>query len=93
MELPPPILFSIVSLLIILIVVFFVKGKNKGKMKNLRDSPWNYLNLIQFILGIILALAGGFLMFFGILPTSVRIIIGIVGIALIGTSFRYKIKK
>ena len=90
MELPQPILFSILSLLIILIVVFFVKGKKKGKMKNLRDSPWNYLNLIQFIVGIILGLTSGFLMFFGILPTSARIIIGIVGIALIATSFRYK---
>jgi hypothetical protein len=44
------------------------------------------LNLIQFIVGIILALTGGILMFFGILPTSTRIIIGIVGIALIATS-------
>jgi uncharacterized membrane protein YfcA len=93
MELPQPILISILSLLIILIVVFFVRGKKKKKMKNLRDSPWNYLNLVQFIVGIILGLTGGFLMFFGILPTSVRIIIGIVGITLIGTSFRYKIKK
>ena len=90
MELPPPILFSIVSLLIILVVVFFMKSKKKGKMKNLRDNLWNYLNLVQFIIGIILALTGGFLMFFGILPNSIRIIIGFVGIALIATSFRYK---
>ena len=44
------------------------------------------LNLIQFIIGIILALTGAVLMFFGILPLSARITIGIVGIALIATS-------
>lgn len=44
------------------------------------------LNLIQFIAGIILALTGAILMFFGILPLSARITIGIVGIALIATS-------
>ncbi len=44
------------------------------------------LNLIQFIVGIILALTGGVLMFFGILPLSARITIGIIGIVLIGTS-------
>jgi hypothetical protein len=44
------------------------------------------LNLIQFSIGIILALTGAILMFFGILPTSARIIIGVVGIALIATS-------
>ncbi len=91
MELSQPyILISILALLIIGIVVFFVRGKKKEKMKNLGDSPWNHLNLVQFILGIILALTGAFLMFFGILQTSVRITIGIVGIALIATSFRYK---
>ncbi|MDD5699944.1 MAG: hypothetical protein PHH00_01990 [Candidatus Nanoarchaeia archaeon] len=90
MEFPQPILISILSLLIILFVVFFVKNRKKGKMKNSRDNPRNYLSLIQFIAGIILALTGGFLMFFGILPSSARIMIGIVGIALIATSFRYK---
>jgi len=44
------------------------------------------LNLIQFIVGIILALIGGTLMFFEILPISARITISIVGIALIATS-------
>jgi hypothetical protein len=43
-------------------------------------------NLIQFIVGIILALTSGALMFFGILPVSARITIGIVGLALIATS-------
>ena len=44
------------------------------------------MNLIQFIAGIILALTGAILMFFGILPVSARITIGIVGLALIATS-------
>ncbi|MBN1644558.1 hypothetical protein JW851_00760 [Candidatus Woesearchaeota archaeon] len=44
------------------------------------------INLVQFIIGIILALTSAILMFFGILPTSARITIGIVGIALIATS-------
>jgi hypothetical protein len=43
-------------------------------------------NLIQFIVGIILALIGATFMFLGILPVSARITIGIVGIALIATS-------
>ena len=44
------------------------------------------LNLIQFIAGIILALTGATLMFFEIFPTSVRITILTVGLALIATS-------
>jgi hypothetical protein len=44
------------------------------------------INTIQFTAGIILALAGATLMFFGILPVSVRIITGIIGLALIATS-------
>ena len=44
------------------------------------------INLIQFIAGIILALTGAILMFFGILPLSARITIGIVGLALIASS-------
>jgi uncharacterized membrane protein YccC len=43
-------------------------------------------NIIQFIVGLFLALTGAVLMFLGILPLSARIIIGIVGIALIATS-------
>ena len=43
-------------------------------------------NLIQFIIGIILALTAGVLMFLGILPLSARITIGIIGLALIATS-------
>ncbi|NIQ04388.1 MAG: hypothetical protein GWO20_01245 [Candidatus Korarchaeota archaeon] len=44
------------------------------------------LSLIQFIVGIVLALIGASLMFFGILPVAARILVGIVGIALIATS-------
>jgi hypothetical protein len=44
------------------------------------------INLIQFIIGIVLALTAGIFMFLGILPVSARITIGIVGIALIATS-------
>lgn len=44
------------------------------------------LNLIQFIAGITLAIMAAVLMFFGVLPVSARIMIGIVGIGLIATS-------
>jgi len=50
------------------------------------------LNLIQFIVGIILALTWAILMFLGILPISTRITIGIVGIILIATS-KFKLLK
>jgi len=50
------------------------------------------LNLVQFIVGIILALTWGILMFLGILPISARITIGIVGILLIATS-KFKLLK
>jgi len=44
------------------------------------------INLIQFTTGIILALTGAVLMFFGILPLPTRITIGIIGLGLIATS-------
>ena len=44
------------------------------------------MNLIQFVTGIILALTGAVLMFFGVLQLSLRITILIIGIALIATS-------
>lgn len=44
------------------------------------------INLIQFMAGIVLALTGAIFMFLGIFPLSVRVIMGIVGIALIATS-------
>jgi len=44
------------------------------------------INLIQFIVGIVLALTGAVLMFFDIFHLSTRIIIGVIGIILIATS-------
>jgi len=96
MELPPPILISILSLLIILIVVFFV-SKKKGKMKKPRDNPWNYLNLTQFIVGICIALIGAGIIFhgniFGERNSGIAIVIGIIGIGVIATSYRYRLLK
>jgi len=97
MELSQPyILISILALLIILIVVFFVGGKKKGKMKN-SDSPLNYLNLVQFILGICIALIGAGIMFhgniFGERNSGIATVIGIIGIALIATSCRFRLLK
>lgn len=40
-------------------------------------------NKVLFILGILLALTGATLMFFGVWPLALRITIGIVGLALI----------
>jgi uncharacterized membrane protein YccC len=42
--------------------------------------------LMQFSIGILLALTGAILMFFGIGPITLRIIFGIVGITLIANS-------
>ena len=61
-----------------------VKGGRKMEKKS--------LNLIQFIVGIILALTWGILMFLEILPIFARITIGIVGITLIATS-KFKLLK
>lgn len=61
-------------------------------VKEGRKMEKKLLNLIQFIVGIILALTGGILMFLGILPISARITIGIVGITLIATS-KFKLLK
>jgi len=41
------------------------------------------MNKVLFILGILLALTGAILMFLGVWPLSLRITIGIVGLALI----------
>jgi len=41
------------------------------------------MNKVLFILGILLALTGGALMFLGIWPLALRITIGIVGLVLI----------
>jgi hypothetical protein len=50
------------------------------------------LNIIQFIVGIVLALTSAVLMFFGVLPLPARITIGIIGIGLIATS-KFKLLK
>lgn len=50
------------------------------------------MNKTLFVLGILLALTGATLMFFGILPIASRILIGVVGLLLIATSQR-KLKK
>ncbi len=44
------------------------------------------LNVIQFTIGFALALTSGVLMFLGVLPTSARVTIGIIGLLLIATS-------
>jgi hypothetical protein len=93
MELPQPILISILALLIILFIVFFVRSKKR----NLKDSPWNYLNKIQFIAGICISLIGAGIMFhgniFGERNSGIATVIGIIGIALIATSYRYRLLK
>jgi len=44
------------------------------------------LFIVQFTLGLVVALTGAAFMFFGIFETSVRIIIGIIGLGLIAMS-------
>ena len=54
----------------------------------------NKILLLQFLLCIILALSGAFLMFFGIGPLTLRIIFGIIGIIFISNSQKFiKIRK
>ena len=78
----PYILISILALLIIVIVIFFVSGKKKEIMKN--------INLVQFIIGICIALIGAGIMFhgniFGERNSGIATIIGIIGIGVIATS-------
>ena len=89
----PYILISILALLIILIVVYFVIGKKRL----LKDNPWKYLNKIQFIAGICIALIGAGIMFhgnvFGEKNSGISTIIGIVGIGLIASSYRFRLVK
>jgi len=82
---------KVVKLLLILINAGYSQlpsfNKKTYKLHNvfnimLKKSP----SPIQFIIGITFALAGAILMFFGILPLSARITIGIIGLALIATS-------
>ena len=90
---PPYILISILALLIILVVVFFVRSKKR----NLKNNPWNYLNKIQFIAGICIALIGAGIMFHGSIlgenNSSIATVIGIIGIVLIATSSRFRLLK
>ncbi|MFH1439951.1 MAG: hypothetical protein ABIG89_05260 [Candidatus Woesearchaeota archaeon] len=90
---PPYILISILALLLILIVVYFVIRKKR----HLKDNPWNYLNKIQFIAGICIALVGAGIMFhgniFGERNSGIATIIGIIGIGLIATSYRFRLLK
>ena len=85
----PYILIAIIALLIIVIGVFFVSGKKKEIMKN--------INLVQFIIGICIALIGAGIMFhgniFGERNSSIATVIGIIGIALIATSYRFRLLK
>ena len=85
----PYILIAIIALLIIVIGVFFVSGKKKEIMKN--------MNLVQFIIGICIALIGAGIMFhgniFGERNSGIATVIGIIGIGLIATSYRYRLLK
>ena len=85
----PYILIAIIALLIIVIAVFFVSGKKKEIMKN--------LNLVQFIIGICIALIGAGIMFhgniFGERNSGIATVIGIIGIGLIATSYRFRLLK
>ena len=85
----PSILISILALLIIFLVVFFVSGKKKEIMKN--------INLVQFIIGICIALIGAGIMFhgnvFGERNSGIATVIGIIGVALISTSYRFRLLK
>ena len=85
----PYILIAIIALLIIIIGVFFVSGKKKEIMKN--------INLVQFIIGICIALIGAGIMFhgniFGERNSGIATVIGIIGIGLIATSYRYRLLK
>ena len=85
----PYILIAIVALLIIVIGVFFVRGK--------RDNPLNHLNLVQFIVGICISLIGAGIMFHGSIlgenNSGIATVIGIIGIGLIATAYRFRRSK
>ena len=44
------------------------------------------ISMIQFYLGLALAIAAGILMFLGALPLTARIVMGLTGIALVASS-------
>jgi len=88
----PYISIVILALLIILIVVFFVIGKKKNSKDALK-----HVNMIQFIIGICVSLIGAGIMFhgniFGENNSGIATVIGIIGIGLIATSYRFRLKK
>ena len=88
----PYVLISIFALLIILIIVFLVMRKNKNSKDALK-----HMSVIQFIAGICVSLIGAVIMFqgniFGERNSGIAIVIGIVGIALIASSYRFRSEK
>jgi len=85
----PYILISILAVLITLIIVFFVIGKKKNSKDALK-----HVNMIQFISGICVSLIGAGIMFqgniFGERNSGIATVIGIIGIGLIATSYRFR---
>jgi drug/metabolite transporter (DMT)-like permease len=83
----PPIIIIGIALILVLIAVALIALHNRGKLKQPRNKK-TFLPL--FIIGLVLALAGAFLMFNGDIlgenTTGIATVIGIVGIGLIATS-------
>ncbi len=77
----------IIAIAIILVALALIALRNRGKLKQPRNKK-AFLSL--FITGLVLALAGAFLMFNGDIlgenTTGIATVIGIVGIGLIATS-------
>jgi uncharacterized membrane protein YadS len=83
----PPIIIIGIALILVLIAVALIALRNRGKLKQPRNKK-TFFPL--FIIGLVLALAGAFLMFNGDIlgenTTGIATVIGIVGIGLIATS-------
>jgi membrane protein CcdC involved in cytochrome C biogenesis len=77
----------IIAIVVILVAVALIALRNRGKLKQPRNKK---IFLPLFITGLVLALAGAFLMFNGDMlgenTTGVATVIGIIGIGLIATS-------
>ena len=82
-----PIIIITIALLLLLMAVALIALRKGGKLKQPRNKK---IFLPLFILGLILSLAGAFLMFNGDIlgenTTGIATVIGIVGIGLIATS-------
>jgi drug/metabolite transporter (DMT)-like permease len=82
-----PIIIIAIALLLVLMAVALIALRKRGKLKQPRNKK---IFLPIFILGLVLALAGAFLMFNGDIlgenTTGIATVIGIVGIGLIATS-------